>query len=606
MLKGEKCLLSVAMIVKDEEHNIRRALESLKGVVDEIIVVDTGSKDRTPEIVKEYTDKLFFHEWKDDFSEARNYSLKFPTCEWVLIFDADEELSEDFRKNIRNFLMNLPKDVNTIYVPTISYLDIDLKSTEFATTPRIFRNGTVYYKNIVHNQPIHKPKAINVPYVIYHYGYIWTRKTRKKKYNRTRSLILKHLENVQDPVEKIYYLVQLYKTESIGDTLYRKYEVAWKTLSEIRKVGKIPSIGLEFLYLFSMDLINANILDLARELLKMNMKIVPDYPDPYFGMLTLSERSEKWHDVIEWGNRFLDVLDKALNRIEKYEWTVMTVKNIASAYMAIARAYLKLGNYEHFFENMKEAIKKSEETGENIQKFLSVILGDICSMNLEKKDLEKLIPAVGYMLEISSQKNLNLKADCFFEKVAEMSLRIPEEILDRYNPSSEFGIIVKKRLVDKRDHLMDVILKGKTIEEFVLSEGASALLLIFDVISESDEEKLRILNNIRKETENSNLKGATIALMGDIYLRMGRYREAITMYRKSIEIAPDISKFVKPVIEDLKIKLESDVEGVYEELLRYFTGGKELIFDLTKYLGKDISKKLHLISDNPYAYYTAA
>lgn len=59
-----KCLLSVAMIVKDEEHNIRRALESIKDVVDEIVVVDTGSTDRTPEIVREYTDKLYFHEWK--------------------------------------------------------------------------------------------------------------------------------------------------------------------------------------------------------------------------------------------------------------------------------------------------------------------------------------------------------------------------------------------------------------------------------------------------------------------------------------------------------------------------------------------------------------
>lgn len=99
-----RCLLSVAMIVKDEEHNIRRALESVKGVADEIVVVDTGSTDRTPKIVKEYTDRLYFHEWKNDFSEARNFSLKFPTCEWVLILDADEEVSEEFRKNIRDFL----------------------------------------------------------------------------------------------------------------------------------------------------------------------------------------------------------------------------------------------------------------------------------------------------------------------------------------------------------------------------------------------------------------------------------------------------------------------------------------------------------------------
>ena len=70
-------LLSVLMIVKDEEANIRRFLESIVDVVDEIIVVDTGSTDRTPEIVKEYTDKLYFHEWQNDFSEARNCLYNF-------------------------------------------------------------------------------------------------------------------------------------------------------------------------------------------------------------------------------------------------------------------------------------------------------------------------------------------------------------------------------------------------------------------------------------------------------------------------------------------------------------------------------------------------
>ncbi len=103
MVSNNEGLLSVAMIVKDEEANIRRALESIVDVVDEIIVVDTGSTDRTPEIVKEYTDKLYFHEWQNDFSEARNYSLQFPTCEWVLIYDADEEASESLKKQYTYF-----------------------------------------------------------------------------------------------------------------------------------------------------------------------------------------------------------------------------------------------------------------------------------------------------------------------------------------------------------------------------------------------------------------------------------------------------------------------------------------------------------------------
>ncbi|MCD6450003.1 MAG: glycosyltransferase family 2 protein, partial [Thermotogaceae bacterium] len=230
------------MIVKDEEHNIRRALESVKDVADEIIVVDTGSKDKTPEIAKEYTDKVYFHEWKNDFSEARNYSLEFPTCEWVLILDADEELSEEFRENIRDFLDTLPEDINTIYAPTVNFLDFSRTKKEVASIPRIFRNGTVYYKNIVHNKPIFTPKIKTIPWVIYHYGYIWTRKLRMKKYIRTGTLIREHLSNAKDVQDKLYYLAQLYKTESIMGKEAEKLRVAKEILAIVKSVYSIPTI----------------------------------------------------------------------------------------------------------------------------------------------------------------------------------------------------------------------------------------------------------------------------------------------------------------------------------------------------------------------------
>ncbi|MEN3009334.1 glycosyltransferase family 2 protein [Pseudothermotoga sp.] len=103
------------MIVKDEENNLPRCLESIKDFVDEIIIVDTGSKDRTVEIARRYTDKIYFFQWNNDFSAARNFSLKFPTGEWVLIIDADEEATEEMKNGLRNFLLNLPDDVNIIH-----------------------------------------------------------------------------------------------------------------------------------------------------------------------------------------------------------------------------------------------------------------------------------------------------------------------------------------------------------------------------------------------------------------------------------------------------------------------------------------------------------
>ena len=88
----EKPGLSVCMIVRDEEKALPRCLNSLKGVADELIVVDTGSKDNTIAIAKDFGAKVFHFKWCDDFAAARNESLKHATGEWILQLDADEEL----------------------------------------------------------------------------------------------------------------------------------------------------------------------------------------------------------------------------------------------------------------------------------------------------------------------------------------------------------------------------------------------------------------------------------------------------------------------------------------------------------------------------------
>ena len=80
------------MIVRDEEKNLVRCLKSVVPVVDELIIVDTGSKDNTIDIAKEFGAKVFLFEWCDDFAAARNESLKHATGDWILQLDADDEL----------------------------------------------------------------------------------------------------------------------------------------------------------------------------------------------------------------------------------------------------------------------------------------------------------------------------------------------------------------------------------------------------------------------------------------------------------------------------------------------------------------------------------
>jgi GT2 family glycosyltransferase/2-polyprenyl-3-methyl-5-hydroxy-6-metoxy-1,4-benzoquinol methylase len=90
---SKKVPLSLCMIVKNEEQNLVRCLTSVKPIVDEIIVVDTGSTDRTKDIAKAFGARVFDFEWTDSFAEARNVSLSKARGHWILILDADEVIS---------------------------------------------------------------------------------------------------------------------------------------------------------------------------------------------------------------------------------------------------------------------------------------------------------------------------------------------------------------------------------------------------------------------------------------------------------------------------------------------------------------------------------
>lgn len=90
--------ISLCMIVKNEERVLSRCLDSLKGLMDEIIIVDTGSADRTKEIALMYTDKVYDFKWCDDFSAARNYASSFASCDYIYTADADEILDEENRR----------------------------------------------------------------------------------------------------------------------------------------------------------------------------------------------------------------------------------------------------------------------------------------------------------------------------------------------------------------------------------------------------------------------------------------------------------------------------------------------------------------------------
>ena len=138
--------ISLCMIVKDEEENLKDCLNSVKTLVDEMIIVDTGSTDSTKAIANNLGAKVYDYSWQDNFAEARNYALKFVQTDWVLILDADEVLIPTIIPHIEKVV----QDKNNLVVNLIRH-EIGALSSPYSSISRLFRR----HPDIQFSRPYH-------------------------------------------------------------------------------------------------------------------------------------------------------------------------------------------------------------------------------------------------------------------------------------------------------------------------------------------------------------------------------------------------------------------------------------------------------------------
>ena len=106
--------ISLCMIVKNEEEVLSRCLDSVKDLVDEIIIVDTGSTDKTKEIAAKYTDRIYDFHWINDFAAARNESFKYATKDYILYLDADDVILEEDREKFKHLKETLDPSIDSV------------------------------------------------------------------------------------------------------------------------------------------------------------------------------------------------------------------------------------------------------------------------------------------------------------------------------------------------------------------------------------------------------------------------------------------------------------------------------------------------------------
>lgn len=177
---------SVYIICQNEEQHIRRVCESIKDF-DELIIVDSGSSDKTLEIAKEYTSKIFHKDWLG-FAAQKEYAKELCSNEWVLNLDADEELTEELKNEIKTVIDENKIDGLDIKISSKYLGKFNHSSCKFNRRVRFFRKSSGYYpEKLVHESIIIDGSINKASGFIYDYGTI-NLKTHLDKINSYSSL----------------------------------------------------------------------------------------------------------------------------------------------------------------------------------------------------------------------------------------------------------------------------------------------------------------------------------------------------------------------------------------------------------------------------------
>lgn len=228
--------LSLCMIVRDEIDCLQRCIDSVKDVVDEIVIVDTGSTDGTLDLAKKYASKLAQIVWIDDFSYARNISVDMATGDWILVLDADEYLRKESCSDL----------LQSIKMPNMLAYNLAVRNHherdyfEIFFILRLFRRmPTVQYTGKVHEQvtpPLLEIMKANPKWrsttlnnvIIEHDGYIEKRTKNQNKKSRNIQLLTKALEDDPSDIYRRFKLAQTLGAET--DTGYHHLSIALEAL----------------------------------------------------------------------------------------------------------------------------------------------------------------------------------------------------------------------------------------------------------------------------------------------------------------------------------------------------------------------------------------
>jgi tetratricopeptide (TPR) repeat protein len=355
---GPAPTISACLIVKDEEAFLENCLKSIKDWVDEIIVVDTGSTDRTVEIARRFTGRVYFHPWRDSFSEARNTAMGYATGDWILTIDADEELVSGSGELLRRAVREAG-DADAIYANVISVFSGGRKTARHNSERLLRNNGVIRYEGRVHNRVAGVTKPYPSKVELMHYGYNVEEKKAQEKFFRTVALLKAQVaDNPENPMPHHYlgtsYLARGMYKESLEESLLA---IDLAERSESMDVIYLTTHHNAALAFFSLK-----DLDGAREYSLRALKKYPDHLDSLYMMTLICGEREQWAELTGYGRRFL-VLREALEHHPERAGVVLnsSLREGGTVHMLMGHAHHALGDTAERDRHYRETVRKGDE-----------------------------------------------------------------------------------------------------------------------------------------------------------------------------------------------------------------------------------------------------
>lgn len=344
-------LLSIVMMVKNEEKNLYRTLKAIKLLMQkidcELIILDTGSEDNTVSISKEFTDKIYLADWNKNFSDMRNMSISYAKGKWILILDADEEIIK-YDKLLEFFNSDNHKKYNSASIELLNFHRVDDEKFTIGKIPRLFRNTEGFrYEGRIHEQPKYELPMYNSILTCKHYGYIYEdEEFRQSKHKRNLELLKNQLlEQPKNPYIHFQLAKQYLWDSKIYDAL-ENIETSYNIYKENNHIPIYIYESMADIYLKSNKNIECE--KLCLEYIKKDQKNI----DIYYSLAMTQKNIGKYEDSVR-------NFKKYLNLIDNYDGTTQAKDILSSCnhFNSKNSAYINIVKISYTLSKFDEVIK---------------------------------------------------------------------------------------------------------------------------------------------------------------------------------------------------------------------------------------------------------